>query len=524
MKHLQILAFLFIGLISWSQEPNPDRALKVVLPDVAFPFHPLVAETSVASQVFSGLFEGLLDLDPSTLAPVPAIAEAWTFSRDGKILTLKLRPNIKYSDGSPLVAQDFLESWKVLLEPRGNRSFATLFDDVVNAVEYRTGKITDFSQVGVSVNGPSEIVIRLVRPAPHFLSILAHYSFHPVHSSIRNSRNPSITSLICNGPYKVKSFAGKRLIMERNPNYWDRANVAIAQVEIQFTDDSENVTRAYSRGEVDWIDGVFDGDFVINRENIVVAASFASSYFYFNSAQAPYSDYRVRRALALLVDPQALREEQILGTTALIPPIPPYTLAQGIDERNQEEAERLLAESGFPLGRGLPELKFFIPEEGEILQRMVKVLEKSWEKYVKVAIVTSPWSQYHERTKTEDFTVAYQSWIGDFPDPLTFLLMWETGSSLNTARFSDPEYDRLLEESRGKTRINERFQVLGRAENYLLQRAALIPVAFGASFHLIDRANVGGWFPNPLDFHPFKRMFFQARRALPNLAMAFPGF
>lgn len=492
-----------------------SRVLRIAMPDTPFSFNPQMADTSVAHQVFTGLYETVLTLNPDTLFPEPALAEAWSFSDNGQTLTLTLRPNLRWSNGDPLTPQDILDTWFTLIDPSSRSSWFSMLDDVVNADAFRAGRLRDRGQVGLSAQG-NRIVIRLRRPSPHFITVLTHYSLAPIHASARRQLEPNPVGLVVNGPYRVVSFANKRLRMEKNRQYWDRDSVAIEQIDIQFTDDEDAASRAYSRGEIDWLDHMVNPELILNRDDIKVNPTYSVSFLFFSARNPPFRDERVRRALVLLLDLQALREEEAFSSETFVPPIPPYPAVTGIKQADRAQAERLLREAGFPNGSGLPPIRVVLPES-DYFKRRVDILRKSWEGFAKVDPVFIPWANFYTRIRSETFHLSFHSWIGDFPDPLTFLLLFDTGSSLDIASLNDAEYTRLLNQARTQLDVNTRFTTYSQAEQRLLQSGAVIPLSFGYSVHVLDTNFLMGWNPNLLDFHPYKRLRFLGNRLGPNL-------
>jgi len=516
MKTISKTLFL-IGILAFSHAQQAERPLRVAMSDLKFPFHPHLADTSAAHQVFTGLFETLVVLDPQTLFPEPGIAEAWNFSDNGRVLTLNLRPGIRWSNGEPITAQDIIETWFGLIDPESKSPWVSLLDDVVNASDFRSKKVRDRNQVGFRAQGNS-IRIDLRRPSPHFITVLAHYSLSPLHRSMRNQAPVNPVGMVVNGPYKVESYNQNRLVLVRNDQYWDKAFVSISRIEIQMAKDADAVSRAFSRGEIDWLDHILNPELILNRDDIKFNPSYSVSYLFFNASRAPYSDERVRRALVLLLDHQTLREEEVFNTASFVPPIPPYPTVKGIDNTDKKEAENLLRAAGFPNGRGLPAIRIVFPES-EYFKRRAEIIRKSWEGFVQTEVVFIPWERFYDQIKTENFQLSFHSWIGDFPDPLTFLILFEGGSSLNISQLNDQRYNQLLNESRTKLEANARFQTYGQAEERLLSSGALIPLSFGYSIHAIDTNLIGGWSPNLLDFHPYKKLKFTGNRLGPNFTM-----
>lgn len=510
------IAFILIVFVSVHAQ-ELERPLRIAMPSSQFAFHPHLADTSIAHQIFTGLFDTLVNLNPETLFPEPGLAEAWSFSNNGQTLSINLRRNLKWSNGDTLTAQDVIESWFALIDPQSKSTWVSMLSDVQNVDAFREGRIRDRNQVGISAQD-NRITIRLKRPSPHFITVLAHYSLAPIHASMRRQAAPNPLSMPVSGPYRIESFTPARLVMVKNENHWEKDEVLIRRIDIQFTDDEDTVSRAYSRGEIDWLDHIVNPELILNRDDIKFNPSYSVSYLFFNAKNAPYNDERVRRALVLLLDHDALREEEVFATQTLVPPIPPYPAVTGIKAANKNEADRLLQSAGYPRGRGLPPIRLVLPQS-EYFKRRVNILEKSWDGYVKVDPIFIPWPEFYDRIKTENFTLSFHSWIGDFPDPFTFLILFEASSSLNIANLQDREYNDFLNQARTKLEAEARFQIYSQAELRLLNSGAVIPLSFGYSVHVLDTNFIAGWAPNLLDFHPYKKIRFLGNRLGPNLTL-----
>ncbi|MFW6228824.1 MAG: ABC transporter substrate-binding protein, partial [Alkalispirochaeta sp.] len=248
-------------------------------------------------------------------------------------------------------------------------------------------------------------------------------------------------------------------------------------------------------------------------------------YYFLRADVEPFSDDRVRRALALLLPWEEIRSPDIhlSPATTLVPPIPYYPEIDGITEQRIDEALALLDEAGYTRGVRIPGISVHIPQ-GEETMRVAEIMQESWEEHLEVSvdIQVTPYPAYFDALGESDFTVGTVSWIGDFADPLTFLQMWISDSNVNDAGFTNLRYDRLIDDSmveRGKTR----YEILGRAEELLLQTGTVLPVSHSPSINLIDLKAVDGWFPNPLDVHPLKYLKFTDQEPVPGVIRYRPG-
>ena len=196
---------------------------------------------------------------------------------------------------------------------------------------------------------------------------------------------------------------------------------------------------------------------------------------------------------------------------------------KGIEERDAAKARSLLAEAGFPGGRGLPKLVISV-FGGSAAVEAARAMAATWklELGLETEVRESEGEEYFAGIRGRGFGLAVSTWIGDYADPLTFLQLWLTGSNLNDAGFSDPTFDAAVEEAVGIQVPERRYRRLADAEQMLLDSAAVLPLNHTAVAHLINLTRIEGWFANPLDLHPFKYLKFRQIRAPSDVALASP--
>ncbi len=482
--------------------------------------NPIYSYTSTEAQIYTALYEGLVSYHPLTMEPVPAVAERWDVSDDGLVYTFHLRPEARYWNGDPVRPEDFRETWLKLIAPETGASYNFLFDVIDGAREYRTGADSDPTSVGIVVRDNRTLEVRLHRPATHFLKILCHHSFVPVHPSVRERRDWSELSTVpSNGPYYITSRSGDEIVLTRNELYWAADLVQIPRMRFLFLDEEADATKLFNDGTAHWVTSGINFEAVATRSAIIINPLFATTYFFVKADKAPFSDPRVRRALALLVPWRQIRSEEyhFVPADTLVPQIPFYPEVERITEPNVDEALTLLEEAGYRRGVRLPTITLFVPQ-GQENARIAGILTEAWETALEVSvdIVAGSYPGYFDALRSEEYTVGTVSWIGDFADPMTFLQMWISGSNVNSAGFSDSRYDDLIDESMTQTG-EERYRTLGMAEEILLGTGTVLPVSHSPAINLIDLDVVEGWFPNPLDIHPVRYFRFAEYTPIPGV-------
>jgi len=479
------------------------------------------------AQIFTGIYEGLFSYHPLTLEPVPAVAERWQLSSDRMQWTFTIRQNARYWNGDPVRAEDFRAAWLSLLEPQRESPYSSLFDVIEGARDFRNGLISDPDKVGITVVSPRTLVVRLNSPASFFPAMLCHHSFSPIHPSMldRVSWSPEEGQTdwvppVSNGPFRIDSMNDERIVLLKSDHYWDRRRVALNRINIRFAQTAEEASHLWNSGEARWIAGNVDLDALTDRSGIQLNVMFATHYYYIRSEGAPWNDYRVRRAMALVLPWPEIRNIYFLPANTLIFPIAGYPEVKGITESDYEEARRLMSEAGYDGGEGLPELVIRLTPSRDAA-RIGGLMAVAWKEILgfNVRVEVIPFDRYFQSMKEGGYTIGSSTWIGDFADPYTFLQMWRRDSNLNDALYDDEDYEALIERSM----IEEgsvRLATLAEAEQLLLDRGVVLPIFYHPALNIVDTGELDGWYPNALDIHPFKYLSFRTFRPLPGVVMA----
>jgi peptide/nickel transport system substrate-binding protein/oligopeptide transport system substrate-binding protein len=521
VKRILFAAGLFVCAVfpparAGAQDRPPNTEFVVAYAPAELVFNPLKSYASTEAQIFTAMYEGLVSYDPSSLDPVPAVARFWDVSPDGRTYTFHLRWNARYVNGDTVTAEDFRAGWLKFLDPRAEAEYSFLYDIIQGARDYRTGVNADPESVGIKALSPSVLQVVLEEPATHFLKVLCHHSFLPIHPSMLAHEDwNSLPEIIGNGAYRLVRRDAEQILFEKNPHYWDAASVKIPTLRIVFIEDSGETIRRFNDYDIHWVAGTPTLDGILYQDTIIINPLFATSYFYFANSAPPWNNEKIRRALALLIPWDKVRSKsfQFLPAHTLVPSIPRYPAPETITEAKKEEALALLLDSGFPEGRGLPPLLIKIPEDAES-RRLASVMAGAWkDQGIKSEIKAYPVSRYFEELKDSGFTLAAMTWIADFADPLAFLQMWTSSNNLNPGKYTDPAYDELIRKSMGQSG-EERYKTLSAAESVLLKTAQVLPVGHNPAINLIDLQFIDGWYRNPLDIHPFKHCAFAPYKPL----------
>ena len=471
------------------------------------------------------LFEGLTTPDPQDLHPTPGAAQSWDISPDQTVYTFHLRPNARWSDGSPVTARDFLYAYRRVLSPGLGAEYSYMLYVVRNAEAFNTGKLADFNQVGFQVLDPLTLQVILNYPTPYFLSLIGHDSWFPVQQAAiekfgrMDERGTAWTQpghFVGNGPFILKEWRINQVIrVERSPTYWDAANVKLKGINFYPIESADTEERDFRAGALHITSTIpIDKVDTYRREHPewLHLEPFLGTYFYrLNVNKPPLDDSRVRRALAMSIDREGLVKEV---TRAGQPPafslVPPGTGGYVPDKKIIEDvpaAQRLLAEAGFPNGVNFPPLQIsFNTNEGH--RRIAEAIQEMWRRnlHINVTLQNQEAKVLEAAMREKDYQIARYAWIGDYNDPNTFMsLMTSTGGN-NQTGWKSPEYDRLIEEAARTVDPAARERVFQQAEAILVDQVPIIPMYFytRGNLHL---TNVKGWYGNLLDIHPYKGVY-----------------
>ncbi len=473
-------------------------------------FNPHYSTNINSAQLFTAITEGLVTYHPATLSPAPGTAQSITASPDNLTWTIRIRKDARFSNGDRITAKTYRDSWLKLLDPDDPGELANLLDMVKGVKAYRTGEDRDTDHVGIRLAGLQTLIIELNAPSPYLLNILCHHIFVPVHPA--NLLNPSILgpeTFVSSGAFRVAQTDDDEIYLEKNPYYWDFDNVELDHIRIELRKSSMQLLSEFSSGLVHWSEAYLPVSMIMDDEAIKAFPEYSTSFFYFSATSGPYADPEVRRALALLIPWDEVRDvsASIYKTDTLVPQDAKYHGNTGFSDSDRREALRILKKAGYPNGEGLPTMQIAIYPNAR-LEQMTDIITDVWSEELQMTIIIDvvPFSLYISNPESSPYSMAYITWIGDFYDPYSFLSLWSSDSAFNPSRYHDPAYDELIEGSLLKTTDQERFSLLRQAEQLLLDTAVVIPIAHGVSVNFVDSKVLNGWYPNLLNIHPFKYM------------------
>lgn len=376
----------------------------------------------------------------------------------------------------------------------------------------------ELANVGVTAVDDYTLKFDLREPVPYLPSLTRHYTWFPVprhvvlrHGKIADrytdwSRDPNIAG---NGPFKLKTWRFHDVIeVDRNPHYWDAANVGLNGIRFLPIENPYTETRAFLAGQLhttyqlpsDLIDEVKKNDPQYLRQEPYVGTTFIR----INTTRPVLSDPRVRQAMSLTIDRDLICEHIMEGftpATSLTPKMGDYQ-PDKVLTFDPEKARKLLADAGFPDGAGFPRFSLLISRPSA--RASAEAVQAMWKQHLNILIdiQNKDWGSFTSAQQNLDFDLASSGWVGDYLDPTTFLTMWTKGNGNNNTGWDSPEYEALLSSAAQQADPAMRLDGLRQAERLMIDAYPILPVSWYSRNYLL-RPEVKGWYPLLLDNHPY---------------------
>ncbi len=462
--------------------------------------------------VITSLFEGLVA--PAADNPdleAPGVAESWT-SPDFQTWTFKLRPDAAWSDGTPITSTDFLYSFQRILSPELGSHYAEMLHLMKGAAAFHRGETKDFSSVGAQAPDPHTLVITLEGPAPYFPGMLKHYTWFPVPRHVverfggmtaRDTPWARPGNLVCNGPFVLTEWRINHFIaVEKNPLYWDAATTKLSAIHFFPIDNPESEERVFLDGQLHFTYTVPLAKIPHYRQTRPPFFSqhpeLACEFYRFNTTRPPFDNARVRQAFALAIDRVALVEQVIRSghqaATGLTPPgAHPQYQPLDVMRFDPAAAQRLLAEAGFPGGKGIQRLEI-LTNTSPTARTIAAFFQESWRKHlgVDMGILQQEWQVYIHSQQTLKYDISRAGWVGDYADPFTFLSIWRGHDGNNNTGWSNGRYDELMHAATREADVARRMALMREGEGILLGELPIIPIFWRMNSNL-SRPELQNW-------------------------------
>lgn len=467
-----------------------------------------------AGTIITHLFEGLYTVS-ETGEPVPAQAERCEISEDGLTYTFTLRKGLVWSDGTPVTSEDYVYSWRRLVDPASGNSYSYLFQGVAGFQE--AIDTNDTSKLQILAPDETTLVVRLTVPDSSFLSMLSAPYFVPTSKKVVEEYGEewavSAETYIGNGPYVVKEWTpSSYMLLEKNELYWNAGAVIPPQIKFVFFSDHSAELTAFEAGELHFSDNVpIDEIGRLREAGVLKTMPIMGTYFLnLNTEAAPIDNPLVRKALTLALDREWICKQ--IGDSGEIPAgafVPPiindrstggkfrdtgeyYDPTSAGYEANVQAAKEALAQAGYPDGEGLPSFELLYVE-GSIYQLIAEAIQSQWAEIgIKSDLIRQEWGTFLSSMQGHNFQTASLSWNGDTDNPMDFLSVFIGDNGNNFSGWANKRYDTLLKEV-SETVMDEktRYEKLHEAEDILMGEWVICPIYYSVDIYLQDPAVTG---------------------------------
>jgi oligopeptide transport system substrate-binding protein len=508
---------------------SPPRTQEFRWSDGGVPqiFDPAFAAAPPDTDLVRAIFEGLTDYDPRTLQAVPAVATSWESSKDGREWTFYLREDARWSNGEPVTAHDFIQSWERTLKLGDKAPHTVLLENIegvarpgpsatpnaetVNNERSATADTVTPEKFGAEAVSERVLRVRLQRPDLNFPALVAHPVFRPVKTSDDPLKQIEPSELVSNGAFSFVGTEDDRVVLERAENYWGKKEVSLERVAFVDTKNPESALAAYREGTVDAVTNAAFEPLAIKLltpyQDFRRATYGALTYYSFNTTRGPLDDVRVREALAIAIDRDRITQAEMGGATIPAKKFLPVEMTEGVQpvvgktdllERDVARARELLAEAGFPDGKGFPTLRLLVNRNEQ--QRLVsQSIAAMWRAVLNIEteIVMLSWDNYEQAIREGDYDVVRRGVVMQTTDEFTnFKLMFQHDPTASV--YSDASADTVDESERSENTDGLRASEPIESEEQALRQLKAVPIYFASSYALV-KPYVVGFNSNVLD-------------------------
>lgn len=519
-----IIAFL-LSSCQQKEKPSSNATVTIAAPADAQSLDPRQSIKSLADITYAFLlYEGLAR--PSQNGePALAIAEKVDVSPDLKTYTFTLKKTF-WSNGEPLTAKDFEETWKSSLDPKESSPSAYQLYVIKGAKDAKEGKIP-VSDVGVKALNDSTLIVELENPTPHFLKLAATMPYYPLNKSMRALflANEQLTkeNFVSNGPFKLDNWVRHHeLSVVKNPRYWDTGAVKLDGVVVMVLDE-RTALQMFENGELGWAGSPLSAiptdalGALKKAGQLQNAPGLGTHLLRLNTDRAPFGNAKIRRAFALAINRQELVDHVLQGNQAVALAFVPPTLWQeeplfkdGDVTQAQQLFQEGLAEAGLTK-ETIPPISISYSTADERYHKIAQVIQQQWKNAfgVDVALKGGEGKVLYSSIKSRDYHVGLGSWYADSQDPISFLDVFKyKENGTNNTQWEDKRFIALLDQSALESDAANRDKTLRAAEVVLIEEMPIIPLYHG-SYNFVRNPGIKGVTFSSLGFLDFKNAYIE---------------
>lgn len=467
---------------------------------------PPTANSLQATDLFSyylirPTFCGLTRLDEDNNVE-PDIAESWDVSDDLLTYTFHLR-DAKWSNGDPVTSNDYLFAWSKLLDPEYGAPYSYIFYDIEGAAEYNMGE-ADVSALGISAPDDKTLEVKLVNPIPYFTFLCTQPMFFPIQQKFfedceaqgENTYASDPDKILSNGPFMIDTWEhNSKIVLKKNPNYWDVDNIKLETVNLLEVADNNTNYNMFTAGELD-IASLTSGDLEDRAKeagyDIRHTSTGATYYILLKLDSGPLANANFRKALAYAIDRQSLITNVLRSSSqpALSFTSPDILTSDGQEfhdlvgdcfkDADVEGAKAAMETALKELGLSEPPTLDILIADDDEDRTKAAAFQETWKQTLGVEcnISALPRKARLEKMHNGDYQVAFSAWGPDYDDPMTYLEMFMSNSSMNETGYENAEFDELMEDAKTTTDQAKRTDDMVQAEKTLMSDMPIIPLYF----------------------------------------------
>lgn len=473
------------------------------------------------------MYEGLVLIDNFGKI-VPASAESWDVADDGKTWTFHLRSGLKWSNGDPLVAQDFVNAVIRTLDAATASKKAYYFYSpfqVEGAKAFNAGENKDPKSVGISAPDDKTLVIKLINPAPNMLYLMGSFVMSPLHKPSFDKFGGEFVkpeNVVTNGAYiMTENVPQSHVTLVKNPNYWDAANTKIEKVVYHVTEDDQTELKRYLAGELDTTNEIPSDQ--IDRlkaelgDQVQITPYVETHYISFNITKPPFDNLKLRQALSMAIDREVLENKIVKAgyqtNYGYAPANDPNYDQPKIKEFGMSTEDRvamakqLYAEAGY--GPDNPLTVTIDSSTDNTGKREAEAVALMWKQVLgaNAKVNAQEFQAWLDTFYAGTWQALNDNLVADYVGPESHLAYMRPSAESGYNWKSD-EYEKLMDEAAAAADLKQRYKLMGQAERILNDYYLVAPLALTTQRHLV-KPNVKGWGVNNLDYHPSRLISFQ---------------
>ena len=529
---LLLVTMIFAGCGGSDSASSGDGKLSVMLGSNVVSLDSAQATDSVSFEVIADCIDGLMQLDAEGKA-IPALAESYDVSEDGKTYTFHLR-DAKWANGEPVTAEDFVFAWRRHCQMAQEYSY--VMGNTVACIKNADAVIkgADPKTLGISAPDAKTFVVELDAPVPFFLSLMAFPTFYPINENFYNtldkgSYGTSPETFLANGAFMLSSYipGTANIQLKKNDNYWNAATVSLDGFQYQVISNSDNALTSFKNGTLNVVSLGGNQAEHVKKDNSLSKdlKTFTTGYLYYlsfnqdpkNHHAGALANVNLRLAISNAIDRESLVENFVMNGARATYTAVPVDFAPNAktgkyfaeDQKkfsdyvgfNVNKAQDFLAKAKSELGKDNFELNFIYSNDGEAATRIVQAVKSQVEENlpgVKVNLQPMPKAEYLSNVTSNNYDLALVDWTPDYNDPMTFLTLWTTEGCEISEHWSNADYDKIIADCTTgalAADYDTRWDAMYDAEKILLENAVIAPLYTDANAVLIS-SNVKG-----IEFH-----------------------